>query len=228
MSSGRRATPARVFSAGRRLAGFIAFDLLRVRMLNVDGLLLDSLDSSDASGISLLARVAPDLLSLFPYALLTRLDSLRRLHLDIPSIRSLIDHNGLEFESIGNQLATSGATIAHMARDLDFFTGFDEVWFFDCVPGSPVPSELTIRTAEIVRPEYAARRPSALESLKDVARWMADSGAILGVADGLGLDFVTTDPSVALQIEMGVSGSTREITDIQCTGPAARPGEAMS
>lgn len=77
-----------------------------------------------------------------------------------------------------------------MAVEFEFFWGFDELWLFDVEPLNDVPEHLELPAEEVCLPEQFA-------TLVALDEWMASSGAVLGLADGLGLSYVTTDGSIA-------------------------------
>jgi len=88
-----------------------------------------------------------------------------------------------------------------MAFDLAFFWGFDELWMFSMEPAEDVPGDLWVRSAEFLKPEHQATRVAAEQWGTDVTNWMLRSGAVLGLADGISLDYVTTNEQVANEID---------------------------
>ncbi|WP_074304455.1 hypothetical protein [Singulisphaera sp. GP187] len=67
------------------------------------------------------------------------------------------------------------------------FFGFDEAWFFGSKPPSIKPCDIYI-----VEPCPIDHLESSL-----VCDWMQQSGCILGLGDGLELNYVTTDAMIA-------------------------------
>jgi hypothetical protein len=80
-------------------------------------------------------------------------------------------------------LVVSGATLCQLALELELFTGFDEIW---------VPSSFSTarppRDASLTAPVQLTDPPP--RSLRD---WFLLSGWRLGIGDGFGLNFVSSD-----------------------------------
>jgi hypothetical protein len=70
-------------------------------------------------------------------------------------------------------------------------THFDEVWLFDEDPIEPKPER-----ASIVAPyDFGEEVPTT-----EVADWMWRSGCIVGLGDGISLNYVTVDEGIARQL----------------------------
>jgi hypothetical protein len=76
----------------------------------------------------------------------------------------------------------------------EIFTGFDELWFFNAEPVITKPHDVTI----VCPPEILEQ---SIDDMNDIADWMEKSGCVLGLGDGTGLNYVTTDLKIASKIE---------------------------
>ena len=136
----------------------------------------------------LLGRV-PALLSQFPFALITCIDSSR----DLRELRSgneiVTSFGGSSF--LEGALATTGDTLLALIEQCNVFNGFDEVWLFPNAPSKSIPAGIWI-TAPL---EITKEMPSGLPE------WMNQSGCSLGIGDGIGLNYITSDLSVADVLE---------------------------
>jgi hypothetical protein len=82
--------------------------------------------------------------------------------------------------------------LANLNREMKIFHGFDEVWFFDAEPVAPKPKDVWL-----VSPLNLKEDPLPLT----VVQWMRNSHCRLGVADGIGMNYVTTDSKLASQLK---------------------------
>jgi len=129
----------------------------------------------------------PEFVESFPFALVTSLDSSPPTSL--PNVRRALAEHVDEFREVGSGVLLSGRQTIMLARKYLLFTHFDEVWLFDVAPIEPKPDR-----ASIVAPCHLGE-----EVPTEVADWMQRSGCIVGLGDGIGLNYVTVDEGVARQ-----------------------------
>jgi hypothetical protein len=142
----------------------------------VDGITFGWVNTSIAE----LATNAADLFVGFRVVLVTLLDSTA----DVSSTRTAVAivERYPECRLSGKALVLPGARIAEIARTMAPFSGFDEVWCFDHEPPLAAPTGIRL----------AAPLNLDSDSLpKGMSGWIKESGAYLGLGDGIGLNFVT-------------------------------------
>jgi hypothetical protein len=122
----------------------------------------------------------------FQYALVTYLDSSSEVF-TLPAVQKVIGESGIAFEQYGSGLLVSGAALITLVETRGLFAGFDEVWFFRQYPGELKPREVVITAPLVISKEL----PSGL------VEWMRRSGCVLGLGDGIGLNYITVDGLVA-------------------------------
>lgn len=155
----------------------------------------------ETSEIARTARLAPDLLRSFSTVLITRVDSETKITLAWPSIARLVADHGVCLREQRGRLIAPLETFFVMALEADFFNGFDEVWFFRQEPAGAPAVEGPITTVEALAPEWEARHQAAVRSLCRVVAAMRETGAALGLADGVGLAYITLDRPLAEALE---------------------------
>jgi len=89
---------------------------------------------------------------------------------------------------IDRHLAVPGRMIRHAAKALNMFCGFDEVWCFDTLPQIAKPP-----SASIVSP-FDARQEAASFPIES---WLKQTQCVLGLGDGMGLNFIAGDDKFA-------------------------------
>lgn len=132
----------------------------------------------------------PDVICKFPYCLVTCIDSSRDLR-TLKSIESIIKDLNIHGAFLNGSLILKGELICKLEKSYNLFNGFDELWLFDKKPLEVKPVDLTI-TGPL---EITHDRP------KNLFEWMSTSGCILGLGDGTGLNYVTTEKSIARLLE---------------------------
>lgn len=170
-------------------------------MVRVGHLWVGAFETHHLSEVAFLCENAPDLIHSFEYALITRVDSQRQVGLDLPSVRLMASQGLSEIRQLGEHLMVRASSLRRMAAEFGFFSGFDEVWFFREPPTEPLPQGLEIRSCEVVLLPYAQRRAAAIQAMAELEPWMRRSAAIIGIADGVGLDYVTLEEEPALLLE---------------------------
>jgi hypothetical protein len=126
----------------------------------------------------------PQFIESFSFALITSLDSSPPTSLTNVG-RALVEHVD-EFREVGSGILLSGRQTVLLARKYLLFTHFDEVWLFDEAPIEPKPE----RTSIVAPYDLSEEVPP------EVADWMWRSGCVVGLGDGVGLNYVTVDEHV--------------------------------
>lgn len=145
-------------------------------------LIVGHLDTS----IGELLRKDADLLLRFAWILVTSIDSMTDLPAETIGGRVIERHPGCGF--LGKGLLIPGVDIAGVAAEFDFFNGFDELWCFGEKPKVEKPPDLSI----VAPLDLAADDPPRL-----LPGWIKESGCLLGLGDGVGLNFATLDIGLA-------------------------------
>lgn len=158
-------------------------------MRSVDNLIVGWLDSS----IGFLLRNDADVLERFSWVLVTSIDSSKEMTDMITAKRMVERCDGCSF--LDTALILPGANLARIAREYNLFNGFDEVWCFEEVPPSTKPADLWIVAPLNLNQEDAPRA---------LGQWMRASGCTLALGDGIGLNYVTQDESIARDLERRV------------------------
>ena len=130
----------------------------------------------------------------YAYALITSVDSATELR-QLPTGRAIIERRPA-CRFLGGGLVIPAGALAAVGREFNLFNGFDEVWWFSDEPKVPKPNEVFL-----VAP-LDLREDGVVEELRD---WMRASGCELGLGDGVGLNYVAFDESVALALEQSAA-----------------------
>lgn len=150
-------------------------------MVHTDGLWANSIESSIADVID----EHPELFDVFDCVLITSLDSLAELEKDMMVQRMACSHRFLE-----GGLIVAGKSMRQLRVD-GLFSGFDELWCYKQDVSSPKPRE-----THLVSPlKITTDIPDSVKN------WMRRSQCILGLGDGIGLNYVTGDFGIAKIIE---------------------------
>lgn len=130
------------------------------------------------------------LLTTLSYALLSCIDSNTQLA-EMPLIQQLVTHAPQDCAFLGSGLVCTVECLYDFKRRHELFNGFDEVWFFARRPEHKRP-----RTGYLMAPYNIVRD----ELSSAVADWMRDTDCYVGLGDGIGINIVSCDPSVVLQL----------------------------
>ena len=140
------------------------------------------------SSIADLVEEHPGFIESFPFALITSLDSSPPTSLT--NVRQALNEHIDEFREVGSGILLSGRQTVLLVRRYLLFTHFDEVWLYREAPMEPKPEGI-----RIVAPyDLSEGVPT------EVANWMYRSGCVVGLGDGDGLNYVTVDEHVSLQL----------------------------
>jgi hypothetical protein len=136
------------------------------------------------SSVADLVEEHPEFVERFPFVLVTALDSSPPTSL--ANVRRALAEHVDEFRELGSGVLLSGQQTIMLAHRYLLFTHFDEVWLFDEDPSWPKPEGISIVTPSDLTEEVPT----------EVAVWMYRSGCIVGLGDGIGLNYVTVDEGV--------------------------------
>jgi hypothetical protein len=142
-----------------------------------------------ATSIGDFVRGNPAFLGRFPAVLITVLDSESSVQSTATASEIMKTHS--ECFDLQDGLVVPGPLLSKVADDFRLFTGFDELWCFRKTP-SPKP-----RLLSIVPPTV----PSEGVLRTQFDEWMKRSDCVLGLGDGIGMNYVTTDSALASALE---------------------------
>lgn len=131
----------------------------------------------------------PDIIARHPMVLITSIDSTRPL--ETTTAQLICSDPTLHAKMHGYGIALPGSEVPRLIDSYNLFTGFDELWCFTNEPKVVKPEGLSIVLPRKISDDFPA----------DLDSWMNESGCILGLGDGEGLNYVTTDPDIATTIE---------------------------
>jgi hypothetical protein len=121
-----------------------------------------------------------DLFRLLPFIVITSIDSASRLGEMVCSELRIAGQSAPLSE---DPVVVSGATLCQLVTERNMFTGFDEIWIVESLPVAAMPKEISL-TAPV---QLVGPPPSSL------ILWMQQSGWRLGLGDGYGLNFASSD-----------------------------------
>ena len=120
------------------------------------------------------------LLSRFGSVLITSIDSTTDLSsVTMKNRLAEVDPNCV---LLGSGVMVQGESLVTFAKNMDLFTGFDELWCFERPPSTPRPNDLWIVS------------PLNLETDSvppHLASWMDETDCKLGLGDGIVLNYAT-------------------------------------
>lgn len=125
-----------------------------------------------------------------PIALLTSVDSTTKL--SSSAIGQMIIEHYPQCKFLGDGIIIPDGSIVDIAKSLNLFHGFDEVWFFDAEPSLPKPKEVSL---------VAPLNLNSNVLTSALSYWMQETACKLGLGDGIGLNYVTFDEKIAKDIE---------------------------
>lgn len=142
------------------------------------------------TSIGALVRSRPTLLARFAYVLVTSLDSSTDMG-SLPVVAAILQRMAAS-KLLGSGLVLPSSVLAQTAEDYKLFTGFDELWCFHHEPTIPKLSDISI---------VAPLNLSTDDVPEMLADWMDESKCLLGLGDGIGLNFVARDERIAVALE---------------------------
>jgi hypothetical protein len=151
-----------------------------------------------ASGISEIILYLGQQVSRFPWVAIRCIDS----DCASPQILEVLHRFGIEAYHKANSIFTSGEQL-YLAAQKRLFSGFDELWLWHQEPRKwQFPPEMGLTSDGINLNEGLPN---------DVENALRQLGCVLALGDGCGLNYVTTDRSLANYIEgVGVLDSKAE------------------
>lgn len=159
-------------------------------MKRVDDLSVGWLDTS----IGTLIEAQSAAFAQYAYALITTVDSVTDLR-QLSTGRAIIErHPACRF--LGGGLVIPTRTLAEVGKGFKLFNGFDEAWWFTAEPQVPKPDDVFL-----VGP-LDLREDAVSDQLRD---WIRASGCQLGLGDGIGLNYIAVEESVALALEQSAT-----------------------
>jgi hypothetical protein len=127
-----------------------------------------------------------DLLPANGSVMVTALDSDRDLR-NAVRLKERLSDAAVVPTPLGSGLVFAATDVSQLVSHRGYFVGFDELWVFPNAPSVPLPTNVVLTSEE----------PVAIDD--DLARWMC-AGCLVGLGDGDGLNFVTTDPRIAARL----------------------------
>lgn len=141
------------------------------------------------TSIEYLTEDLPEFISRFPYILVTSIDSSRDLQ-KLKTMKEIV-HKFSACIFVDGSLLIPHNDFSELMNKQHIFNGFDEIWLFPSPPLKNVPDELWITGPRKIVDDI----PAGLDE------WMKRSGCILGMGDGIGLNYVTTEAHIAEILE---------------------------
>jgi hypothetical protein len=161
-------------------------------MRELQGLYFNNVNGS----IGWLLEQSPRIITDFQYVLVTSLDSMRDMRKSANEVGTLSANCSGETGIVGQSLVVPAGLLLELMEKHSWFTGSDEVWCFVEKPSATAPDGFTIVGPAVVR-EYMPDR---------LREWMVMSRCVLGLGDGIGMNYVTTSREIALQLEIACPG----------------------
>ncbi len=141
------------------------------------------------SAISSIVQDLPALIHDSPYMLITSIDSSRDLHTLTTIAQLITDCETGEF--IENSLVVKGNEFYELPGIHELFHGFDEVWLFPAHPLSALPAEVWLTGPLDISNEI----PNGM------IHWMKQTDCMLGLGDGIGLNYITPELNIGRTLE---------------------------
>jgi len=108
----------------------------------------------------------------------------------MPAIQKGIK-KGFDITFLDSKIILTNEAIRKLNREFSLFNGFDEIYCF-----LEKPRALSPRKAFLTGPiEIENKIP------KDLERWMLNNNCLLGLGDGIGLNYITTERAIAEILE---------------------------
>ncbi|MGH7572374.1 MAG: hypothetical protein ACREMK_11105 [Gemmatimonadota bacterium] len=123
----------------------------------------------------------------FPFILITSLDSSMDVY-NLKAIQLLISKGLIRPRPVGESCLITGEEFVELCSSSNIFTGFDEVWCFNHVPYEDKPHDVTI-VPPIDIDDQIVRGI--------VKGWMRKSGALMGLGDGVGMNYAISNEMIA-------------------------------
>jgi hypothetical protein len=116
-----------------------------------------------------------------PWCLVTCIDSTK----DVKSMMKEVIEVDEFCSFLGSGLIVGNGRI--LAREYNLFYGFDEIWLYKDCPTVEKPEGVTI---------VSTRDLSKEDPSKELLEWFKASGCVLGLGDGIGMNYLTTSKEI--------------------------------
>jgi hypothetical protein len=127
--------------------------------------------------------------------LIKTLDSINNIK-SCSNLIQVIHQYDIPIKYVNQSLLVDGKSLIKITNHYDLFTGFDELWFLNSAGEIDLFNGVSIVTP-----------PSFLDVLPtDLIIWMKKADCYLGLGDGCGLNYITTEKTVASLIENCLEG----------------------
>jgi len=121
----------------------------------------------------------------FNYVLVVTIDSSHILT-ELPAIQKGIE-KGFDITFFDSKIILTNEVIRKVNKEFSLFNGFDEIYCF-----LEKPKALSPKKAFLTGPtEIENKIPDDLE------QWMLNNNCLLGLGDGIGLNYITTEKAIA-------------------------------
>jgi hypothetical protein len=154
-------------------------------MKRIDGFCLDNNDGSIRQFLADFDRCIPKAGTI----LIGCLDSDQEVANLVENSQQLKE-NIQSFERFFNGILVSRESLERLRASKNYFTGFDEIWVFGSRPKISL------------RPTQTLVGPHSIEETytPELGKWMADTGCLIGIGDGSGLNVITPDDRLCSEI----------------------------
>lgn len=122
-----------------------------------------------------------------PWCLLTCIDSSHEVRSRIQAGRIAGWEGDCSF--LGEALVVGEGKILELARAYKCFNGFDEIWLYENRPTMEKPKGISLIPPPI---DLTAVAPS-----RELLEWVEASGCVLGLGDGIGMNYITPSKDIA-------------------------------
>lgn len=133
-------------------------------MTHISGIWVGWKDTECASDICEIVDSDPDLFSPFTHVLLSRLDSIRRVTLDLPSLRGIRKTKVPEMKEVTGGVVFPTSKLAELARDEHLFNGFDQIWLLTRYTDAEIETAPSLDIQRLLALPESAERSLELET----------------------------------------------------------------
>ena len=167
-------------------------------MLKMNNLYYGWKGTGISSTIPGFVKTYPAAISDFHYATISCVDSNRVewLHSTFPSYAKDREDEEIQYQLTPNGILVNVMTLSRIVANEDFLSGFDEIWFSVDRPALMPSVDLPLTS------ELAITDTRHLDSVILLSRWIMKTSYVLGLGDGIGLNYVTTDEVIAKVIDV--------------------------
>ena len=130
-------------------------------------------------------------LSELPWCLVTCIDSEEDMESSMTAKKMVESKRFCSF--LGSGLLVGEGMIGDVGGEQGLFSGFDEIWLYRDRPTVEKPKEVSI----IPPPHYLSKDPPS----KELLEWFNASGCILGLGDGVGMNYVTISKEIVESLD---------------------------